>query len=65
MIHRVLCGWCHETVRRHPNEPTWCSKCGHEAGVPRLLCRCLACTARRVLAEEVNDLVVKDRLERN
>lgn len=65
MITRVMCGWCHEFTRRRPGEPAWCAKCGHEAGVPRLFCRCRVCAEMRAHGDETRVQVLKDEPGRN
>lgn len=37
------CGWCHAL---NLTSVHFCERCGHEAHVARMRCRCLACTAR-------------------
>ncbi len=38
------CAWCHALQEVFVSlEQSWCSKCGHRAGVPREQCNCPAC----------------------
>ena len=40
---KVMCSWCHTMVALDGDLAGRCPACGHDAGVPRIDCRCGQC----------------------
>lgn len=44
----MICGWCGTT-----GDAKRCARCGHRADLPRAICDCGICAARRLRGEEI------------
>jgi len=43
----VICSWCHRDTQAPAHEEPPTCKCGHQADVSRMDCRCAHCTTSR------------------